>query len=73
MVTLGIWGNALACRINSDIVRLAGLRPGQVMEMRLSDDGSIRLWPVSKTTLTRAKSVYHSQALDATTKEEMKW
>lgn len=73
MTTLGTWGNALACRINADIVRLAGLRPGQVMEMRLNDDGSIRLWPVGRAAQTRAKAVHHSQAADATTKEETKW
>lgn len=73
MVTLGRWGNALACRINSDIVRLAGLRPGQVMEMRLSDDGSIRLWPVGRAAQTRAKALHRPQAVDASTKEETKW
>lgn len=73
MVTLGTWGNALACRINSDIVRLAGLRPGQVMEMRLNDDGSIRLWLVGKAAQTQAKAAHHMQAVDATTKEETKW
>lgn len=73
MVTLGTWGNALACRINREIVRLAGLRPGQVMEMRLNDDGSIRLWPVGRAAQTRAKAAHSAQAANETTKEEVKW
>lgn len=41
MVTLGTWGNALALRLPSNIVKTAGLRPGLQAECRLRDDGSI--------------------------------
>jgi antitoxin component of MazEF toxin-antitoxin module len=41
MVTLGIWGNALALRLPSHIVKAAKLRPGMAAELRLRDDGSV--------------------------------
>lgn len=41
MVTLGMWGNALALRLPSHIAKSAKLRPGMVVELRLRDDGSI--------------------------------
>lgn len=41
MVTLGMWGNALALRVPSLIAKAGKLRPGMVAELRLRDDGSI--------------------------------
>lgn len=41
MVTLGMWGNALALRVPSHIVKAAKLRVGMTAELRLRDDGSI--------------------------------
>lgn len=41
MVTLGRWGNALALRLPSHIVKAASLHPGMSAELRLRDDGSI--------------------------------
>jgi len=41
MVTLGMWGNALALRLPSHIAKAGRLCPGMTAELRLRDDGSI--------------------------------
>jgi antitoxin component of MazEF toxin-antitoxin module len=46
MITLGLWGRALALRIPSHIAHAAKLRPGISMEMRLRDDGTIVVNPL---------------------------
>ena len=39
------WGNSLALRIPSEIVRLLGLREGATVEARLTVDGSLSIRP----------------------------
>ena len=43
---LGYWGNSLALRISAYIVDCAHLKEGDLMEIRLQDDGAIRVRPV---------------------------
>ena len=46
MITLGLWGRALALRIPAHIAMNAKLRPGVVVELRLRDDGAIVITPL---------------------------
>ena len=46
MITLGLWGRALALRVPATIAANAKLRPGVTVEMRLRDDGSIVVTPL---------------------------
>lgn len=39
------WGNSLALRIPSDIVRQLGLREGATVEARIAVDGSLSIRP----------------------------
>ena len=43
---LGYWGNSLSLRISSYIVDCAHLQEGDLVEVRLQDDGEIRVRPV---------------------------
>lgn len=56
MVTLGTWGNALALRLPSHIVKAAKLRPGMAVELRLKDDGSISVRLAGAAARRRASS-----------------
>lgn len=46
MITLGLWGRALALRIPAHIATNAKLKPGVVVELRLKDDGSVVITPL---------------------------
>jgi len=39
------WGNSLALRIPSDVVRLLGLREGATVEAQLTVDGALSIRP----------------------------
>jgi antitoxin MazE len=39
------WGNSLALRIPSDVVRLLGLREGAIVEAQLTVDGALSIRP----------------------------
>lgn len=53
MITLGLWGRALALRIPAHIALAAKLRPGISVELRLRDDGTITVSPLGRAK-TRA-------------------
>jgi antitoxin component of MazEF toxin-antitoxin module len=54
MPTLGKWGNSVALRLESHIVAQGQLRPGMTFTMRLTDDGTILVKPVSAKARRRA-------------------
>lgn len=75
MVTLGIWGNALALRLPSYIVKAAKLRPGMAAELRLRDDGSITVRLVGASARRRAEVANrdYSKAGDAIVQKAVVW
>lgn len=48
MITLGLWGRALALRVPAVLAANAKLKPGITVEMRLRDDGSIVVTPLGR-------------------------
>lgn len=64
MVTLGTWGNALAMRLPSHIVKAARLRPGMEVDLRLRDDGSLAVKLVGANARRKA-SVADEEIPDA--------
>jgi antitoxin component of MazEF toxin-antitoxin module len=75
MVTLGMWGNALALRLPSHIVKTAKLRPGMAAELRLKDDGSIvvRLAGAKARCMAGVASEASSEAGDAIVPKPAVW
>ena len=66
MITLGMWGNALALRLPSHIVKAAKLRSGMAAELRLRDDGTIAV-RLAGTTARRRASVAALEIPEPTT------
>lgn len=56
MITLGLWGKALALRIPAHIAVAAKLRPGVSVELRLRDDGTITVCPLGRAKARAAVS-----------------
>lgn len=57
------WGNSLALRIPSEIVRRLGLREGATVEARLGVDGSLSIRPAQWSRKTFAREL--AEARDA--------
>ncbi len=57
------WGNSLALRIPSEVVRLLGLREGAIVEARLTVDGSLSIRPAQWSR--KAFALELAQARDA--------
>lgn len=75
MVTLGMWGNALALRLPSHIAKAGRLRPGMAAELRLRDDGSIvvRLAGAKARRRAGVASEASSEAGDAILEKPVVW
>ena len=75
MVTLGMWGNALALRIPSFITKAGKLRPGMVAELRLRDDGSlvVRLATAKARRRAGVASEASSEVEDAIAEKPVVW
>ncbi len=75
MVTLGMWGNALALRLPSHIVKAAKLRAGMAAELRLKDDGSIVVRLASANARRRAEIAIRAspEAGDAIVEKAVVW
>jgi antitoxin MazE len=69
------WGNSLALRIPSEVVRQLGLREGDTVEARLTADGALSLRPTHwdrKAFAAELREARDAMPMGASVVEEMR-